>query len=98
VEVEDGVDAVAGQRLHGLLDRVDVGGVENAGLGFHTGPDDAQSDNVETVGRQERRVVIAEPGGGRLERRLLVHLVEPVQEDDLSVTVGQPRAGGREGQ
>ena len=47
--------------LDGLFDRVEVGGVEDAGLGLQVRPDDAHPDCVEAVGGQKRRVVIVEP-------------------------------------
>ena len=81
-----------------LLDRVQVRRVEDAGLGLQVGPDHAHPDCVETVFGQKRGVVVVEPAGQGVARRHLVHLVEPVQDDDLAVAVGQPAAGGPERQ
>ncbi len=85
------------QGLHGLLDRGEVSGVEDAGLGLEVRPDDAHPYSVKAVGGQESCVVVAEPAGTGLTGRHLVHLVEPVQHDDLSVAVGEPAAGGPDG-
>lgn len=51
---------------------------------------DDQAQRVESLGRQELRVVVAEAEGGRVERRGFRHFVESVQQHDAPVRVGEP--------
>ena len=98
VKVEQRQHAVARERSHRVRDVGEVGIVVDTRRGLERLPDHPDPDRVEPNLRQERRVVIAEPGGVRVVRRELVDHVDPVHDHDPSARVGDPAAGMAERQ
>ena len=90
VEVEQGVDAVCGERARRRSDAREVRIVVHARRRLHRPVDNPEPHDIEPIARQERRIVIAEPSSARQIRRPLIDHVQPMKNQDAPRRISDP--------